>query len=133
MFTGVFPNKFKKKDKRFTAVFYNALKVPVDFYGVDFEGRRLQYTRDLETGNKRKEGTSFTTPWVFKESQSRKRLFVFSGQLNSSVFKGENFGATEGLELHVTINENGTYYILLFAKEFIYKPIFYFIHYRFNY
>jgi hypothetical protein len=116
MIPGVFPNEFSKNDRQFTAVFYNLLPYSIDFYGVDFYGRRLQYTRELETGNKRKETTTFTIPWVFKNSKDKPRLHAYAGTTNGSVFKGENFGAKEGSKIHVTINSHGKI-ILVFKKR----------------
>ena len=107
MIPGVFPNEFKKQAKEFTVVFYNLFPYPVDFYSVDFEGRKLQYTSELEPRNKRKKTTTFTIPWVFKNSKDKTRLHAFAGAINGTVFKGVNFGAKSDSKIHVTINNNG--------------------------
>ena len=107
MIPGVFPNEFKQQDKEFTAVFYNLLPYPVDFYSVDFEGRKSQYTRELEPRNKRKETTTFTIPWVFKISEDKTRLHAFARATNGYIFKGGNFGAKANSKIYVTINDNG--------------------------
>ena len=107
---GIFPNNFKKKDPKFTAVFYNLLPYSIDLYGVEFEGRKHQITKELETGNRRKELTRLSIPWVFKQSGSENRLLAFIGSSNLSFFKGEALGLKEGSTIHVTINENGKLY-----------------------
>ena len=85
----------------------------IDLYGVDFEGRKHQITKELEKGYRRKELTSLSIPWVFKRSSDGMRLQVFIGESNGSIFKGENFLATEDSLIHVTVNENGN--LFLFA------------------
>ena len=104
---GIFPNNFKKKDPKFTAVFYNLLSYNIDLYGVEFEGRKHQITKELETGHRRKEITSLSIPWVFKQSGKENRLLAFIGSLCMSFFKGETLGLKEGSTIHLTINENG--------------------------
>lgn len=104
---GIFPNNFKKKDPKFTAVFYNLLPYNIDLYGVEFEGRKHQITKELETGHRRKEITSLSIPWVFKQSGKENRLLAFIGSSYLSFFKGETLGLKEGSTIHLTINENG--------------------------
>ena len=108
----MFPNRYKKKDKKFTAVFYNTLPYPVEIYGIDFEGRKRQHTKELEPGHKRKEETTFTIPWVLKRSNDSKRLHAFVGSRSGLVFKGELFGAKEGSEIHVIVNDKGKYWLV---------------------
>ena len=79
----------------------------IDLYAVDFEGRKHQITNDLQKGYGRKEATSLSIPWVFKNSSDGKRLHVFVGASNGSIFKGKQFFATENSSIHVTVNENG--------------------------
>ena len=88
----------------------------IDFYGVDFEGRRHQITQELGVGIRRKEITSVSIPWVFKKSHEEKRLPVFVGSISALSFKGGNFDVKEGSTIHVTINDNG----ILNLREFFY-------------
>ena len=88
---GIFPNNFKKKDPKFTAVFYNLLPYNIDLYGVEFEGRKHQITKELETGHRRKELTSLSIPWVFKQSGNENRLLAFIGSSNLS-FSNSHMG-----------------------------------------
>ena len=105
----MFPNKFKKRDTKFEAVFYNSLAYPVDFYGIDYEGRRHQHTKMLEPGSTRIEDTAFTIPWVFKRSNDSVRLRAFVWNVNGTVFKGEIFGAKQSSKIHIIISDNGNY------------------------
>ena len=111
IFLGVYPNhyNYKKKDPKFTAIFYNLMPVNIDLYGVDFEGRRHQITKELEKGFRRKEITTASIPWVFKRSDDEERLPIYVESSMSWSFKGENFGARAGSTIHVTVNENGMY------------------------
>jgi hypothetical protein len=106
---GVFPNKFKKRDTNFAAVFYNSLTYPVELYGINFEGIKHQHTKVLEPGSTRTEDTTLTTPWVFKRSNDSVRLRAFVRNLNGSVFKGEIFGAKQSSKIHIIISDNGNY------------------------
>ena len=104
---GVFPNKFKKRDTNFQAVFYNSLAYPVELYGIDFEGIKHQHTKVLEPGSRRTEDTTLTIPWVFKRSNDSVRLRAFVRNLNESVFKGQIFGVKHSPKLHIIISDNG--------------------------
>ena len=105
--SGVFPNHYKKFDTRYTAVFYNILPYPVDFYGIDFEGRKHQYSKEFLPGYTRKEETTARIPWVFKKSNDTLRLFAFVGQNSTDVFKGLLWGVKENHEIHISISDNG--------------------------
>ena len=104
---GVFPNRYRKFDKKFTAVFYNALPYPVDFYSIDMEGRTRQHSNEFQPGYKTNKPTTFTIPWVFKRANDTKRLFAFVGDRKGVVFKGNRFGAKSNAEVHVIISDNG--------------------------
>ena len=79
----------------------------IDLYGVDFEGRRHQITKELKSGSRRKEITSISIPWVIKRSHEETRLPLFVGSLSALSFRGGNVDAKEGSTIHVTTNENG--------------------------
>ena len=107
--SGVFPNHYKKFDTTYTAVFYNILPYPVDFYGIDFEGRKHQYSKEFLPGYTRKEETTARIPWVFKKSNDTLRLFAFVGQKSTDVFKGLLFDVKENCEMHISISDNGNF------------------------
>ena len=104
---GVFPNHYKKYDPKFTVVFHNSLPYPVDFYGVDFEGRKIQQSKELFSGQTRKEETTLHIPWVFKRSKDGKRVQSYFGAMNGLVFKGLTFNVTNTSDNHVVISDQG--------------------------
>ena len=107
--SGVFPNHYKKFDTTYIAVFYNILPYPVDFYGIDFEGRKHQFSKEFLPGYTRKEETTARIPWVFKKSNDTTRLFAFVGQNSTLVFKGLLFGVKENYQMHISISDNGNF------------------------
>ena len=88
-------------------VFHNSLPYPVDFYGVDFEGRKIQQSNEVFSGQTSKERTTLLVPWVFKRSSDGTRLHSYLGNKNGSVFKGETFKAMIDKENHVVISDQG--------------------------
>ena len=109
---GVFPNHYKKFDPKFTAVFHNSLPYPVDFYGVDFEGRKIQQSHSVLPGQTRTVKTTLHIPWVFKRSNDGKRLMSYLGYMHGLVFKGETFDVKNDTENHVVISDQGTLSVL---------------------
>ena len=105
---GVFPNDFKKFDPKFTAVFHNSHPYPVDFYGVDFEGRKIQQSHSVLPGQTRTAKTTLHIPWVFKRSNDSKRLMSYLGYRHGFVFKGESFDVKNDTDNHVVISDQGT-------------------------
>ena len=83
------------------------LLYPIDFYGIDFEGRKLQYSKEFLPGYTRKEETTARIPWVFKKSNDTLRLFAFVGENYTDVFKGLLLGVKENHEIHISISDNG--------------------------
>ena len=75
------------------------------------EGRKYQNTKAFASGYKRTEHALSTVPWVFKRTNDSKRLFAYAGPINGSVFRAEDFGARNNLELHVTISDNGKCFV----------------------
>ena len=104
---GVFPNHFKKYDPEFTVVFHNSLPYPVDFYGVDFEGRKIRHSHKVFQGQTRTERTTLNIPWVFKRSNDSKRLEAYLGNMHDLVFKGATFNVKNESENHVAISDQG--------------------------
>ena len=91
-------------------VFHNTLPYPVDFYGVDFEGRRVRHSKDVSSGHPRKEETTLNIPWVFKRSNDSKRLLAFLGDMHEYIFKGETFNTTNSsMEYNVLISDHGKF------------------------
>ena len=107
----MFPNEFEDDDPSFTAIFYNSLPYPIDFYGYDFEGRKLQISKEIKRGHERTEQTSLMIPWVFVKSEDNsKRLFAFVKDTTGDIFKGKDFHANYNTTIHVIINDNGKFY-----------------------
>ena len=108
--SGVFPNHFKEFDPKFTVVFHNTLPYPVDFYSVDFEGRRVRHSYEVSAGHQRKEETTLNIPWVFKRSNDSKRLLAFLGDMHEFIFKGLTFNTTNpSTEYNVLISDHGKF------------------------
>ena len=88
-------------------MFHNSLPYPIDFYGVDFEGRKIQQAKKVYSGQIREKETTLQIPWVFKRSSDGKRLRSYLGYKYGSVFKGETFNVINDKENHVVISDQG--------------------------
>ena len=99
-------------------IIHNTLPYPIELYWVDVEGRKGSYVKSLGPGEKRREETYITHPWIFKQSNNGKRLYAFSNIMGSLVFEGETFGVIQNspLPIHVIISTKGKTYIPSFIN-----------------
>ena len=102
-----------KFDGEFEAVFHNSLPYPIDFYAVDFEGRKHHYFKKVLPGYKITQTTFLTVPWVFKRASDSKQLLAFSGRINASIFRGDSFDAKNNSIRHVTIGDGGNSHCII--------------------
>ena len=114
---GIFPRLFNETIS-FTAIFYNRVSYSIEFYTVDEEGRKGQFTKALDFEDKKQVDTFHTHPWVFRKSGHGEKLFAFASGVKASIFEGKDFGAKKDSKFHVIISDKG----LRFCHRYLICP-----------
>ena len=88
-------------------VFYNELSNNILFYWVDYNGFKNDYTENLKPEANREMESFYYRPWIFKQFDTRSKLFAFIRNEKVDVFEGKDFKAADVPTLHVVINDQG--------------------------
>ena len=88
----------------FTVSFRNLDNYPIEIITYDEDGNEKLVTSRLNPGDAETHETHFTQNWLFKRSETRKRLKAYANGVSSETFEGCRFKATKGRLLRVNIS-----------------------------
>ena len=130
----IFPQKIKLyfaescttygEQDSFTVAFLNLDNYPIDIITYDKDGNERLVTPRLNPGDAYTHEAHFTQDWLFKRSDTRKRLKAYANGVSSESFEGCRFKANKGRLLRVNIS-SGNKRVNLPVIIFIFLQSFY--------